>query len=175
MQKSLSILAIAALLYDADDYYMRPPENKPRRLDILLVENDPATAKITNMAFKEAGLHEDVTSVRDGDEALAFLRNEQNYHPSRHPDLIFLDLHLPKKSGLEVLQEIKANPQWSTTPVVVVSGTADPQEIKKAYELHASCYVRKPNDLDEFLRFAKVCFDFWGTLVELPQEEGKLP
>jgi two-component system, chemotaxis family, response regulator Rcp1 len=138
------------------------------RLDILLIENDPAAAVLTREAFKEAGLHQGVTSVRDGDEALAFLRNEENYSDRAHPDLIFLDLHLPKKSGLEVLQEIKTNPAWVATPVVVVSGSADPSEIRRAYELHASCYVRKPSDLDHFLEFIRICYEFWGSVVTLP-------
>jgi chemotaxis family two-component system response regulator Rcp1 len=147
---------------------MRREGQPPRGLDILLVENDPAMAELIRIAFREAGLHEGVTAVRDGDEALAYLRREEQSAEHSHPDLIFLDLHLPKKSGLEVLKEIKTNPSWMVTPVVIVSGWADPIEIRKAYELHASCYVRKPSDLEQFLRFAKVCFEFWGSVVTLP-------
>jgi len=143
------------------------------RLDILLIENDPAAAVLTREAFKEVGLHEGVTSVRDGDEAIAYLRNEQNYSEHFHPDVIFLDLHLPKVSGLEVLQEIKKNPAWSPTPVVIVSGSADPAEIRRAYELHASCYIRKPSDLEEFLRFIRICYEFWGSVVTLPNEKKR--
>ena len=147
--------------------------DQPRpQLDILLVENDARMAELTKIAFKEAGLHEGVTCVSDGDEALVFLRKEEHYKGQQHPDMIFLDLHLPKQSGLEVLEEIKANPNWTATPVVVVSGYSDPQEIRKAYELHASCYVRKPDDLDEFLQFAKICYEFWGSVVTLPQSEN---
>ena len=142
--------------------------NSTQRFNVLLIENDPAAAVLTREAFKEAGLHEAVKSVRDGDEAMAYLQNEEHHARSSHPDLIFLDLHLPKKSGLEVLREIKNNPVWSITPVVVVSGSADPAEIRRAYELHASCYVRKPADLDEFLRFIGVCYEFWGSIVTLP-------
>jgi CheY-like chemotaxis protein len=87
---------------------------------------------------------------------------------TRNPDLIFLDLHLPKKSGLEVLAEIKANPRLTITPVVVVSGSGDPHEIREAYELHASCYVRKPDDLHNFLKFIRICYEFWGGVVTLP-------
>ena len=143
-------------------------ETSPERLDILLIENDPAAAVLTREAFKEAGMHHGVVSVPDGDEALAYLRNEANYGPHSHPDMIFLDLHLPKRSGLEVLQEIKTNPAWMATPVVVVSGSADPAEIRRAYELHASCYVRKPSDLDQFLHFIRICYEFWGVVVTLP-------
>jgi CheY-like chemotaxis protein len=147
----------------------------PRGLDILLVENDPAMAELTRIAFREAGMHEGVTSVRDGEEALAYLRKDQPGVECVHPDLIFLDLHLPKKSGLEVLKEIKMNPAWMVTPVVVVSGWADPIEIRKAYELHASCYVRKPSDLEQFLRFARICFEFWGSVVTLPTRANGRP
>ena len=142
-------------------------------LGILLIENDPAAAALTREAFKEAGMHEGITSVRDGDEALAYLRDEQNYEPHAHPDIIFLDLHLPRISGLDVLRELKSNAVWAPTPVVVVSGSVDPDEIRRAYELHASCYIRKPTDLDEFLRFIRVCYEFWGSVVTLPNRALK--
>ncbi len=148
-------------------------ETQEDRLEILLIENDPAATVLTREAFKEVGLHEGVTAVRDGDEALAYLRSEENYTGHLHPDMIFLDLHLPKLSGLEVLQEIKNNPAWSPTPVVVVSGSADPSEIRRAYELHASCYIKKPSDLEEFLRFIRICYEFWGSVVTLPSGKGR--
>jgi CheY-like chemotaxis protein len=138
------------------------------QLDILIVENDPAAARLTKEAFREAGLMKAVISIPDGDEALAYLRREGDHRYKPHPDLIFLDLHLPKKSGLQVLAEIKSNPRLLITPVVVVSGSEDPREIREAYELHASCYIRKPDDLHRFLHFVKVCFDFWGSVVTLP-------
>jgi two-component system, chemotaxis family, response regulator Rcp1 len=137
-------------------------------LDILLIENDPAAALLTKEAFKEAGLTEVVNSVPDGDEALAYLRKQGKYANHPYPDIIFLDLHLPKKSGLEVLRELKSTPNLAVTPVVVVSGSENPKEVREAYELHASCFVRKPNDLDDFLRFVSVCYDFWGGSVVLP-------
>jgi CheY-like chemotaxis protein len=140
----------------------------PETLDILLIENDPAAARLTKEAFREAGLMKVVRSVSDGDQALAYLRGEGEHRERPHPDLIFLDLHLPKKSGLEVLAELKSNPLLSVTPVVVVSGSDDPNEIREAYELHASCYIRKPADLHNFMRFIKVCFDFWASVVTLP-------
>lgn len=133
--------------------------------NILIIENDPAAARLTKEAFKEAGLIGGVVSVPDGDVALAYLRREGAHSNQPEPALIFLDLHLPKKSGLEVLAEIKQNPKLRVTPVVVVSGSANPGEIREAYELHASCYVRKPHDLDQFILFAKSCYEFWGGLV----------
>jgi chemotaxis family two-component system response regulator Rcp1 len=140
----------------------------PERLDVLIVENDPAAARLTKEAFREAGLMHGVRSVPDGDQALAYLRREQQYKDHPHPDIIFLDLHLPRKSGLEVLQEIKSNPRLKIVPVVVVSGSADPSEIRAAYELHANCYIRKPDDLHQFLHFIAACYEFWGAVVELP-------
>jgi len=145
----------------------------PETLDILLIENDLASARLTKEAFREAGLMSAVRSVPDGDQALAFLRREGQHAGQPHPDLIFLDLHLPKKSGLEVLAELKSNPRLSITPVVVVSGSDDPNEIREAYELHASCYIRKPADLHNFMRFIRVCFEFWGSVVTLPPHEER--
>lgn len=141
-----------------------------RKLDILVVENDPAAALLTKEAFREAGLTDFVYSVPDGDEALAYLRRKEKYADRPHPDLILLDLHLPKKSGLEVLKELKESPTLRVTPVIVVSGSSDPREVRRAYELHASCFIRKPDDLYEFLEFVKICFDFWGSVVTLPEK-----
>lgn len=141
-----------------------------RKLDILIIENDPAAVLLTKEAFREAGMTEFVYSVPDGDEALAYLRRKEKYADRPQPDLILLDLHLPKKSGLEVLAELKSSPSLKMTPVVVVSGSADPREVRKAYELHASCFIRKPDDLYEFLSFIKICYEFWGSVVTLPEK-----
>jgi CheY-like chemotaxis protein len=144
----------------------RPRVNN--KLDVLIIENDPATAHLTMEAFKEVGMVERVTSIPDGDDALALLRGENQYAGHPYPDLICLDLHLPHKSGLQVLAEIKENPRLKATPVIVISGSDNPREIREAYELHASCYIRKPNDLGMFLEFIQICFEFWGTVVTLP-------
>lgn len=150
--------------------YDRNSGTHTRELDILLIENDPSMALLTKEAFREAGLYDRIIAVSNGNEAMAYLRREPKYSTEPYPDLIFLDLHLPKKSGFEVLTEIKHNPSFSATPVVVVSGSSDPKEIRKAYELHASCYIRKPDNLDEFLRFIQVCFAFWGPIALLPEK-----
>ena len=139
-----------------------------KQLDVLVIENDPAMARLTVECFKEAGLSDGVVSLPDGDEALYLLRRENKYASHPHPDLICLDLHLPKKSGLQVLAEIKQDPKLRLTPVIVISGSDDPHEIREAYELHASCYIRKPDDLDQFIRFIQVAYEFWGTVVSLP-------
>jgi CheY-like chemotaxis protein len=139
------------------------------------VENDPATALLTKHAFREAGLHDGVYTVPNGDEALALLQRADRYSQMPYPDMIFLDLHLPKRSGLEILEELKSNPRLKATPVIVISGSADPREVRKAYELHASCYIRKPDDLYEFLEFIKICFQFWSSLVSLPGKPDLAP
>ncbi len=136
--------------------------------DILIIENDTATARLTVEAFRIAGLDQFVNCLPDGDEALAYLRAEERHANRPFPDLICLDLHLPRKSGLEVLAELKTDPKLKLVPVIVVSGTNDPREIREAYELHASCFIHKPSDLDKFLRFISVCFEFWGSVVTLP-------
>ena len=137
-------------------------------LNILLIENDPGAARLTKEALKEAGLMKGVVTVPNGDEAIAYLKAERHHATRTYPDVIFLDLHLPKVSGLDVLAEIKRNPSFLITPVVIVSGSADPHEVRKAYELHASCYIRKPHDLDQFLHFMAICFQFWGSVATLP-------
>ena len=146
----------------------QPRREGGRNLDVLIIENDPAAARLTKEAFKAAGLSDGVLSLPDGDHALAALRREDGFKDHPHPDLICLDLHLPKKSGLAVLEELKNDPQLRLTPVIVISGSDDPQEVRAAYELHASCYIRKPNDLDSLLQFIQVCYDFWGSVVTLP-------
>jgi two-component system, chemotaxis family, response regulator Rcp1 len=137
-------------------------------LEILIVENDPAMARLTFEAFREAGHTSPIVSFPDGDEALAFLRRTGKYSEQPLPNIICLDLHLPKKPGLQVLAEIKQDPELKAIPVIVVSGSDNPREVREAYELHASCYIRKPDDLEPFLRFARICFEFWGSVVTLP-------
>jgi chemotaxis family two-component system response regulator Rcp1 len=136
--------------------------------EILVVENNPAHARLIIEAFKEAGLHEGILQLRDGDQALAYLRRQGEYSKASLPHLIFLDLHLPKVPGLVVLAEIKENPALKIIPVVVISGSPDPGEVRKAYELHASCFIYKPADLEQFLWFIRSCYEFWGSVVTLP-------
>ncbi len=142
-----------------------------KSLDILVVENNPADVRLTIEAFKEAGLHNGILNLPDGDQALAYLRRQGQYSQASLPHLIFLDLHLPKVPGLAVLAEIKSNPTLKVIPVVVISGTHDPREVRKAYELHASCFIYKSEDLDQFLQFIRACYEFWGTVVTLPPLE----
>jgi two-component system, chemotaxis family, response regulator Rcp1 len=149
------------------------PEVVPSKpLEILVIENNPADARLTVEAFKEAGLHKGILQLPDGDQALAYLRRQGEYAKSSLPHIIFLDLHLPRKPGLVVLAEIKENPVLKVIPVVVISGSHDPNEVRKAYELHASCFIYKPSELDQFLWFIRSCYEFWGTVVTLPQTDS---
>jgi CheY-like chemotaxis protein len=140
-----------------------------RNLEILIVENDPSMARLTLEAFREAGHKTPIVFLPDGDEALAFLRRTGRYSEQAPPDVICLDLHLPKRPGLQVLAEIKRDPRLKAIPVIIVSGSDNPKEVREAYELHASCYIRKPDDLEPFMRFIRICFEFWGEVVTFPK------
>lgn len=141
-------------------------------LDILIVENDPAMARLTHHCFVEAGLKERLLVLPDGDQALDYLHRRNEFTRAAHVDLICLDLHLPRKSGLQVLAEIKRSSKLTAIPVLIVSGSDSPEEVRRAYELHASCYIRKPDNLDQFIHFIQVCFEFWGSVVSLPTKPG---
>jgi chemotaxis family two-component system response regulator Rcp1 len=146
-----------------------------KQIDLLVVENNPADARLIMEAIKEVGFTPKVTQVADGDEALTLLRREGRYSDSTLPDMIFLDLNLPKVSGLDVLAEIKTNPALECIPVVVVSGSTNPDDIRDVYKLKASCFIAKPTDLDLFLEFFHKCFGFWGTAVTFPPKDAASP
>src|SRR6266705_289673 len=137
-------------------------------IEILLVEDNPGDARLTLEAFKEGKVTNNVTVVGDGVEALAFLRREVPYTNSVRPDLILLDLNLPKKDGREVLAEIKADERLMKIPVVVLTTSTAEEDIARAYSRHANCYITKPVDLDQFLRVVQSIESFWLTLVKLP-------
>ncbi len=148
----------------------KPFSAKDAPLELLIIENNPADSRLILEAFKEIGITDNVHCLRDGVEALAFLRQEGDHAGAPRPHLMFLDLDMPKKPGLQVLAEIKSNPRIKTMPVVVVSGSNNPAEIREAYELHASCFISKPGDLHQFFRFIQTCYSFWSTVVTLPPE-----
>jgi chemotaxis family two-component system response regulator Rcp1 len=137
-------------------------------IEILLVEDNPGDARLTLEAFKEAKLINNLTVMGDGVEALAYLRQQGPYANSVPPDLILLDLNLPKKDGREVLAEIKADERLMKTPVVVLTTSAAEEDIARAYSQHANCYITKPVDLDQFLRVVQCIESFWVSLVKLP-------
>lgn len=138
-----------------------------KQIEILVVESDPADTTLTEVAFKEAGLTSGFRCVSDGEDALAYVRKEGRYASVPTPDVIFLDLSLPRVSGLEVLKAIKSTPHLMHIPVVVASGTENPEQIRAVYALNGNCFIRKPSDLTQFLRFVGTCYEFWGSVVTL--------
>lgn len=137
---------------------------------ILLVEDNPGDVRLTKEALKEAKVRNQLSVVEDGVAAMNFLRREAEYADAERPDLILLDLNLPKKDGREVLEEIKQDPALKRIPIVVLTTSRAEQDILQSYDLHANCYVTKPVDLDQFINIVKSIEDFWLTIVRLPSE-----
>ncbi|MGB0384651.1 MAG: response regulator [Ardenticatenaceae bacterium] len=140
-------------------------------IEVLMVEDNPDDVDLTEEALKEAKMHIRLSVVEDGYEALAFLRQEGPYKNARRPDLILLDLNLPKKDGREVLGEIKSDDNLKIIPVVVLTTSQAEEDIVRAYSLHANCYITKPVDLYQFIRVVNTIEDFWLTIVRLPTHE----
>ena len=139
-------------------------------INILLVEDNPGDVRLTVEALKEGKVRNRLHIANDGIEAMGFLRREGKYSDVPHPDLILLDLNLPKKDGHEVLAEIKADPILRRIPVVVLTGSKAGEDILKTYDLHANCYITKPVDWDQFITVVKSINDFWLAIVKLPPE-----
>lgn len=137
-------------------------------IEILLVEDSPDDACLTMEALKDGKVSNRVTHVEDGEEALELLRRKDRYAWAPRPDLILLDLCLPKKSGQEVLAEIKQDPDLRRIPVVIMTTVEDRDVVREVYDKHANCYVNKPVDLDEFIGVVRSIEDFWLTIVKLP-------
>lgn len=139
-----------------------------RPVEILLVEDNPGDVRLTQENFKESKIRNNLYVVDDGVEALSFLRREGQYGDAVRPDVILLDLNLPKKDGREVLKEIKADPKLRRIPVVILTISSADEDIIKSYDLHANCYITKPIDLEQFGKVVKSISDFWLTMVKLP-------
>ncbi len=139
-------------------------------IEILLIEDNPGDARLTTEALKEAKVRNKIHHVDDGVEALAFLRRQGKYAAVQRPDLILLDLNLPRKDGREVLAEIKADERLRRIPVVILTTSQAEEDILRAYNLNANCYVSKPVDLDHFIKVVQTIHDFWLTIVKLPTE-----
>lgn len=137
-------------------------------IEILLVEDNPADVRLTTEALKEEKVLNNLNVVSDGVEAMAYLRGEGKYGKAPRPDLVLLDLNLPKKDGREVLKEIKEDPSLKTIPVVVLTVSNAEEDILKSYNLHANCYITKPVDLKQFIKVATSIQNFWLTIVKLP-------
>lgn len=140
-------------------------------IEILLVEDNPGDVRLTKEALIEGKILNHLNVVSDGVEAMAFLHRKGNYAGAPRPDLILLDLNLPKKDGREVLAEIKRDKVFRSIPVVVLTSSSAEQDIVKSYNLHANCYITKPVDLDQFISVVKSIEHFWLAVVKLPSEQ----
>ena len=140
-------------------------------IEILLVEDNPADVRLTQEALKEGKVRNNLFVARDGVEAIEFLRKAGPHANATKPDLILLDLNLPRKDGREVLAEIKNDDNLRTIPVVVLTTSSAEADILKSYNLHANCYITKPVDLEQFVQVIKSIDDFWLTVVRLPSEK----
>lgn len=142
-------------------------DNHP--IDILLVEDNPGDIRLTREALKDAKVDNVLTVVGDGIEALALLHKNGKHATSARPDLIILDLNLPKKDGLELLAEIKSDDELKIIPVIILTTSTSDTDIIKSYDLHANCYIAKPVDLEQFIQVVKSVNDFWLSVVKLPK------
>jgi CheY-like chemotaxis protein len=139
-------------------------------IEILLVEDNPGDIRLTQEAFKEGKVSNEINVVNDGIEALAYLRQEGQYADVSRPDVILLDLNLPKKDGYEVLAEIKKDPDLRRIPVVILTTSEAERDILQTYYMHANCYITKPVDLDQFITVIKSIESFWLNVVKLPTD-----
>jgi chemotaxis family two-component system response regulator Rcp1 len=137
-------------------------------VEILLVEDNPADVRLTQEALKEGKVYNNLHWAKDGVEALEFLRRQGKHAGAPRPDIILLDLNLPKKDGREVLFEIKNDDQLKRIPVVILTTSKAEEDVLKTYNLHANCYVTKPVDLEQFIRVVRTIDQFWLTVVTLP-------
>lgn len=141
-----------------------------RPVEILLVEDNPGDVDLTLEALEDAKMRNNVSVARDGQEALDFLRGEDGFEDTPRPDLILLDLNLPKKDGREVLRIVKDDPDLKSIPVVVLTTSNDEKDVLESYEHRANAYIVKPVDFDQFFRAIQALEDFWLTVVKLPGE-----
>ena len=139
-----------------------------RPAEFLLVEDNPGDVRLTREALRDSKLANNLSVVGDGVEAMAFLRREGKYADAPRPDLVLLDLNLPRKNGREVLAEIKSDPDLKRIPVVVITSSEAEQDIFATYNLHVNCYVTKPVDFDQFVKVVRSIETFWLTIVRLP-------
>jgi two-component system, chemotaxis family, response regulator Rcp1 len=148
-------------MIDAPHTYVQP-------IEILLVEDSPGDVRLTREALADARVHNRLHVAIDGVDAMAFLRREGKHADAPRPDLVLLDLNLPKKDGREVLGEMKQDPSLRSIPVVILTTSAAESDILRSYELYANCYISKPVDLDQFMRVVHGIESFWLTIVKLP-------
>ncbi|MEH1825622.1 response regulator [Nostoc sp.] len=139
-------------------------------IEVLLVEDNPGDVQLTRIALEDSKISIHLNVVEDGVEAMAFLRKQEKYAKVIHPDIILLDLNLPRKDGREVLAEIKGDENLKRIPVVVLTTSQAEEDILKAYNLSANCYITKPVDFDQFVKIVQSIENFWFAIVKLPPE-----
>lgn len=142
-----------------------------RAINILLVEDNPGDIRLTQEAFKDGRIQNELNVVMDGEEAINYLKKMDKYLSAKTPDIILLDLNLPKKDGREVLAEIKADPKLMLIPVIILTTSSAQSDIIHTYSNHANCYIMKPVDFNEFINVVRTIENFWLTIVKLPVEE----
>jgi CheY-like chemotaxis protein len=142
-----------------------------KTIEVLLVEDSPGDVRLTREAFKDAKVLINLNVASDGVEAMAFLKREGEHARAPRPDLILLDLNLPKKDGREVLEEIKQSPELMSIPVVVLTTSGSEEDVLRSYRLHANCYITKPVGLEGFLKVVNSIDNFWLSIVKLPKQE----
>jgi chemotaxis family two-component system response regulator Rcp1 len=143
-------------------------QDNSKVVDILLVEDNEGDARLAIEAMRDSKIRNTLHHVSDGEEAMAFLRKEGKYAKAPRPDLVLLDLNLPKKDGRQVLAEIKNDDALKRIPVVILTVSSAEEDILKSYNLHANCYITKPIDLSQFMKVVRSVEDFWLTIVKLP-------
>jgi len=139
-----------------------------RAIEILLVEDNPGDVRLTQEALKEAKIRNRLSVAGDGVEAMAFLRREGSYSTAPRPDIVLLDLNLPRKDGRQVLADVKADPELRRIPVVILTTSKAEEDILKTYDLHANCFITKPVDFDQFVKVVQSIEHFWLSIVTLP-------
>jgi CheY-like chemotaxis protein len=142
-----------------------------RPIEVLLVEDNPGDVRLMVEALKDAKVNNNLSVANNGETAMEFLRHEGDYSGAPTPDLIMLDLNLPKKDGREVLMEIKEDPDLKHIPVVVITTSGAEEDIIKSYRLHANCYITKPVNFEQFIKVVHSIEEFWLTVVKLPKND----
>lgn len=146
---------------------------EPGKLEILLVEDNLGDMRLIEEAMKIGGMEYNMNSVRDGEEAIEFLHKKGRYNNATLPDIILLDLRLPKKSGYEVLEEIKSSSKLKHIPVIILTSSNYQEDIDKTYKMNANCFITKPIEYEKLMFTIKSIKEFWTTIASLPRQEGK--
>lgn len=140
--------------------------------EVLLIEDNSGDVLLTKEAFEELNFKDNLHVARDGEDAIDFLKKKGTHADAKRPDLILLDLNLPKKDGREVLEIIKTDKELRSIPVIILTTSKNDKDIQAAYDAHANCYIAKPVDFEEFLEIVRYIVDYWLKLVKLPPNQG---